>query len=91
MADKIPDCDHDFIFTTPLHQYPLAVTLNAALRISLIKKGESHNSYIIEDDNESEFRYCGTKLSSLYSISPDRSFIPEHSANPCHRACELVF
>ncbi len=69
-ADDLGNENIDFIFSTPSHQYPLAVTLSAANRIRLIKKAQQLNTYIIEDDYDSEFRTIGNNLSSLYSLSP---------------------
>ena len=64
--------DPSFIYTTPSHQYPLGTILPAKKRIELIKYAEKHNSYIIEDDYDSEFRYDGHPLSSIQSLNPDR-------------------
>lgn len=70
--DEIPDLNYDFILSTPSHQYPLAVTLSAKRRIELIHLAENRDCYILEDDYDSEFRYEGNRLSTLYSLSPQR-------------------
>ncbi|MBN1500433.1 MAG: PLP-dependent aminotransferase family protein [Spirochaetes bacterium] len=71
-VNSIMDKDLDFIFTTPSHQYPLAVTLSAEKRIELIRRATDLNTYIVEDDYDTEFRYTGNRISSLYSLSQER-------------------
>lgn len=53
----------------PSHQYPLGTTMPTARRLELIKWARSTNSYILEDDYDSEFRYAGRPLNSLQGIS----------------------
>ncbi|MDF2566217.1 MAG: PLP-dependent aminotransferase family protein, partial [Massilibacillus sp.] len=43
----------------------------AKRRIELIKYAHKQNSYIIEDDYDSEFRYDSSPLTPLYSLAPD--------------------
>ncbi|HEX3030026.1 MAG TPA: PLP-dependent aminotransferase family protein, partial [Clostridia bacterium] len=60
------------IYVTPSHQFPLGGILPAARRTSLIRFARENNSYIIEDDYDSEFRYCGSPITPLYSMDPER-------------------
>jgi GntR family transcriptional regulator/MocR family aminotransferase len=71
-VNTIPDIDFDFLVATPSHQYPLAVTLSAKRRIELINLANKKDFYILEDDYDSEFRYEGNRLSTLFSLSPQR-------------------
>lgn len=61
-----------FIYTTPSHQYPMGGILPLQRRIALIDYATDHNCYIIEDDYDSEFRFEGQPINSLYELKPDR-------------------
>lgn len=67
-----PGQDVSFIYTTPSHQYPLGSILSIRRRLSLIRYAEENNCYIVEDDYDSEFRYEGQPVSSLYELNPER-------------------
>ncbi|MEC2401084.1 PLP-dependent aminotransferase family protein [Bacillus subtilis] len=60
------------IYVTPSHQFPLGGTLPIQRRIELIQYARHHNTYIVEDDYDSEFRYTSPVISSLYELDPDR-------------------
>jgi GntR family transcriptional regulator/MocR family aminotransferase len=53
---------------TPSHQFPLGVTMSAARRMQLLEWATKNESWIIEDDYESEFRYKGAPISSLQGL-----------------------
>ncbi|MGL5353880.1 MAG: PLP-dependent aminotransferase family protein, partial [Clostridium sp.] len=61
-----------YIFVTPSHQYPLGSILPIQRRIELIKYARLNKSYIIEDDYDSEYRYDGTAVSTLFSLDPNQ-------------------
>lgn len=61
-----------FVYVTPSHQFPLGGVLPIQRRIELVKFAEKNNCYIIEDDYDSEFRYEGQPISSLYELEPNR-------------------
>lgn len=56
------------IYTSAAHQFPLGGTLTLERRHELIDYAEKHHHYIIEDDCDSEFRYKGAPVNSLYQI-----------------------
>jgi GntR family transcriptional regulator/MocR family aminotransferase len=56
------------IYVTPSHQYPLGVTMSLARRLSLIEAARATGAWIIEDDYDSEYRYCGHPLASLQGL-----------------------
>jgi GntR family transcriptional regulator/MocR family aminotransferase len=58
------------VYVTPSHQFPLGGILTASRRASLIRYARGSDSYIIEDDYDSEFRYCGEPVVPLYSMDP---------------------
>jgi GntR family transcriptional regulator/MocR family aminotransferase len=60
--------DARLVFCTPSRQHPLGVTLSYARRQALIDWAAEHQSWIIEDDCDSEFRYSGRLLPALYAM-----------------------
>lgn len=59
-------------YVTPSHQFPLGGILPANRRAMLIRMAREHDFYIIEDDYDSEFRYCGAPITPLYVMDPSR-------------------
>lgn len=62
----------ELIYVTPSHQFPLGGVLPIQRRIELIEFAEKNDCYIIEDDYDSEFRYEGQPISSLYELESSR-------------------
>ena len=60
------------IYTTPSHQFPLGLTMSISRRLQLLNYAKKNNSWIIEDDYDSEFRYVGNPLPSLQGMDEDR-------------------
>ena len=60
------------IFTTPSHQQPLGTTMSLARRLALLKYANENESWIIEDDYDSEFRYKGRPLPTLSALDQKR-------------------
>ena len=58
-------------FVAPSHQFPLRTTMSAARRIELLGWAARAGAWIVEDDYDSEFRYCGNPLASLQGIDTD--------------------
>ena len=56
------------VYITPSHQYPTGVTMSLARRLSLLEWARKNNSWIVEDDYNSEFRYAGRPLASLQNL-----------------------
>jgi GntR family transcriptional regulator/MocR family aminotransferase len=56
------------IYVTPSHQYPLGATMSAARRMALLKWARSTDSWIIEDDYDSEYRFDGRPIASLQGL-----------------------
>lgn len=53
---------------TPSHQFPLGVTMSLSRRLELLEWAQKAESWIIEDDYDSEFRYAGRPLASLQGL-----------------------
>ncbi len=56
------------IYVTPSHQFPLGMTMSLARRTELISFARAHDSYIFEDDHNSEFRFTGPPLPCLQGL-----------------------
>jgi GntR family transcriptional regulator/MocR family aminotransferase len=54
------------ICVCPSHQFPLGVTMSRRRRDALVAYARQHNTVIVEDDYDGEFRY-GEPLSALHS------------------------
>jgi GntR family transcriptional regulator / MocR family aminotransferase len=55
-------------FVAPSHQFPLGVTMTAARRIELLSWAARNDAWIVEDDYDSEFRFCGNPIASLQGL-----------------------
>ena len=53
---------------TPTHQCPTGVALSLPRRLALLAWAAENESWILEDDYDSEFRYVGRPLPSLKSL-----------------------
>ena len=56
------------VYVTPAHQYPMGGTLSLAKRLELLNWASEHESWILEDDYDSELRYTGRPLASLQGL-----------------------
>jgi len=56
------------IFTTPSRQFPMGGVLPISRRIELIDYAKRHDSLIVEDDYDSEFRYDGAPVRALFEL-----------------------
>nr|WP_320026775.1 PLP-dependent aminotransferase family protein [uncultured Acetobacterium sp.] len=64
------------VYVTPSHQFPLGMSMPIDRRIKLLNyANQEAESYIIEDDYDSEFRYNEKPLPSLQSIDSNGKVI----------------
>lgn len=61
------------IFTTPSHQCAAGVVMSEPRRQQLLHKAAQEQIWIIEDDYDSEFRYRGEPLPTLFSQAPNNT------------------
>lgn len=59
------------VCVTPSHQYPLGGRLPVARRLALLEWARVHDSLIVEDDYDSEFRFDAPPLPALLSLDRD--------------------
>ncbi len=58
----------DIIHITPSHHFPTGITMPVARRYELLQwAGKNSDSYIVEDDYDSEFRMTGLPIPSIFS------------------------
>jgi len=53
------------VVLTPSHQYPLGGAMSPGRRMEFINAARAQDSWIIEDDYDSEFRYAGRPIPAL--------------------------
>ncbi len=82
------------VYVTPSHQFPLGGILPIQKRYDLLKWAEHQDSYIIEDDYNSEFRYIGKPIPSLKSLDQFERviYLGTFSKNllPAIRCCYII-
>lgn len=59
---------YDFIYTTPSHQFPLGMCMSLERRYELLKYANNNDTFIIEDDYDSELRYYQKPIPALKAI-----------------------
>lgn len=64
---KLPDKNTSLRLTvlTPSHQYPLGGAMSPSRRLEFLAWAEKHDTWIIEDDYDSEFRYAGRPIPAM--------------------------
>ena len=73
VVDSLPQqSERSLISVTPSHHFPLGCRLPIQRRIKLIEFARKSNSYIIENDFQSEFRHAGIPIDSLHLLDPER-------------------
>lgn len=63
------------VYTTPSHQFPTGVTLPIGRRHELLRWAGKTDTYIVEDDFDSELRYYTKPIPSLQSIDTEHRVI----------------
>ncbi len=69
------ECAPKLIFVTPSHQYPLGSVMSLNRRRQLLFRARETQSWIVEDDYDSEFRFSGQPIPSLQGLEEDSPVI----------------
>ena len=69
IVDQLEQTNAQLVYVTPSHQFPTGAVLSASRRAQLLKWATTSNSYIIEDDYDSEFRYIGKPIPALLALN----------------------
>ncbi|MBC7929502.1 MAG: PLP-dependent aminotransferase family protein [Rubrivivax sp.] len=56
------------VYVTPSHQYPKGTLLSLPRRLELLAWAARNDAFIIEDDYDSEYRYCGRPVPALQGL-----------------------
>lgn len=56
------------VHVTPSHQFPTGVVMPISRRIELLNWAMENDSYVIEDDYDSEFRFQGKPIPALFGL-----------------------
>lgn len=67
--------DARLAYITPSHQYPLGVTMSIQRRMKLLEWAVARNSWVVEDDFDSEYRYTSRPISSLQGLTDQNRVI----------------
>lgn len=67
-AEQLPRSDVALAYVTPSHQYPMGYALSLERRLRLLDWAHRTGAYIVEDDYDSDFRYCGSPLTALMGL-----------------------
>jgi GntR family transcriptional regulator / MocR family aminotransferase len=63
------------IYVTPTHQFPSGVTLSQERRLELLRIAARTQSWVFEDDYDSEIHFDGKPLPTLYSLDTSHRVI----------------
>lgn len=69
-ASKTPSEAARAVFLTPSHQFPTGATLSLDRRLAVIEWARHHQSWVIEDDYDSEFHYAGKPTACVQGLDP---------------------
>ncbi len=68
VPDDAKDIKARLAFVTPTKHHPLNMPMSLDRRMKLLNWANQENSWIVEDDYSSEFRYEGPPLTPLYTL-----------------------
>jgi GntR family transcriptional regulator / MocR family aminotransferase len=71
----ISQLEDRLVYITPSHQFPCGMVLPIQKRLKLLEWARQTESYIIEDDYDSEFRYQGKPIPSLKAMDNNENVI----------------
>ncbi|MEZ4702042.1 MAG: PLP-dependent aminotransferase family protein [Rhodothermales bacterium] len=60
--------DVRMVYLTPGHQAPLGMSMSLARRLALLEWARATDTWLIEDDYDSEYRYAGRPLPALQGL-----------------------
>lgn len=63
------------IYVTPSRQFPLGTCMSLGRRLELLRCAENLETWIVEDDYDSEFRYNSPPLPSLQNLDENRRVV----------------
>ena len=80
---RLPSHRVKLVYVTPSHQFPTGITMTMERRLALLEWAARTGAYILEVDYDSDFRYDGSILPSLYSLDRNSCVIYLNSFSRC--------
>ncbi|WP_214838292.1 PLP-dependent aminotransferase family protein [Exiguobacterium sp. s36] len=74
-VDLVEQASIDALYVTPAHQFPTGTILSVSRRQRLLNWASERQTYVIEDDYDSEFRYSGKPIPSLQSMDQNERVV----------------
>ena len=74
-ADALEREAFDILHVTPYHSYPTGITTPIGKRAEYLRWAEKRDSYIVEDDFDSEFFLPGQPVETLYALDTRKSVV----------------
>ncbi len=71
-TELLPRDRGSLLYVTPSHQFPTGAIMPLTRRLELLRWAEETDSYIVEDDYDSDFRYDGPPLTALAGLDGGR-------------------
>ena len=68
LPSDAPTNPPQLVGVTPSHHYPLGMTMPLSRRVELVEWAARHDTWIFEDDYDSEFRYGGEPIAALQGL-----------------------
>ncbi|MEH6445574.1 MAG: PLP-dependent aminotransferase family protein [Oceanospirillaceae bacterium] len=65
----LPDNEIDIAWLTPTCQYPLGAVMSTERKLDWLALSQQHNSWIVEDDYDSEYQYQKPPLATFFALS----------------------
>lgn len=74
-VDTLYETEADACYISPSHQFPTGLVMPVQKRMELLNWAEQKNGYILEDDYDSELRFSGRPVPSLFSLDNNRRVV----------------
>lgn len=71
VLEKLPTNMRSIVYVNPSNQFPTGAVMPVARRYALINWAKENDSYILEDDYDSELRYFGKPIPALQGLDHD--------------------
>ena len=71
ILERLPNNLRSIVYVCPSNQFPSGAVMPAARRYELIKWASDNNSYVLEDDYDSELRYFGKPIPAMQGMDSD--------------------
>ena len=73
--EKLPSNIPSAVYVNPSNQFPTGSVMPVGRRYELLKWAKKNNSYVLEDDYDSELRYFGKPVPALQGLEKDSNVI----------------